>query len=596
MAKLRIKGVNSGWSFNPIITFTKPNYGTQVDVVSQYLTLKRGNNQGLFNTNEGATYANTIGGGLNHLWMMEPLYYYPHIEGTVNLGQNPNEIDLNSVHILFSQNGFESYLVGLGGFMNGNNGFTQIVDENGNTTVTIDSTPWQDTLINLPSLNINDLTITLKYSDGETWYNYEGGTIGLTISQNQFGNDTTDPSSGNYRTYWKTNLWNTFNPSDIDIPTLINGVYDGANVNTSSSPMVPWMYVHDSSPLSMVGKEMIMLDTQDSKFYKIKFTQWTSGNQGGGLSYTRQLIRTTTPPPPSEFISMWDTTLGDGSNKIVLPFIPEGNYNCTINWGDGDLNTEFTSDDKGFSQPSHTYATPGTYTITITGTVEGWSFGYDPNVGIDGLPIPNSCLKLTLIANVGPLKLVDYDFGYFIGCTNLTTIGGTFDLTGITNLSNMFADCWSLESVNGIESWNTSNITKMTSMFTYATAFNQDISGWDVSSVTDMSGMFYNATSFNQDISSWDVSAIEYSSDKRQGMTVFMGKDDEFQLTIGVPLSFTYYDNLLNAWSQLTLQTGVTWDMGSIQYTSAGATARDTFENKPYPYWTITDGGLVPDV
>jgi surface protein len=508
--KLRIKGLNSGSSYNPIITFTKPNYGTQVDVVSQYLTLKRGNNQGLFNTNEGATYANTIGGGLNHLWMMEPMYYYPHIEGTVNLGQNPNEINLADVHISVSYNGIETNFLSLGSFMNGNNGFTQIVDENGNTIVTIDSTPWQDILTSLPSLNINDLTMTLKYVVDGNWTSYEGGTINLTISQNQFGNDTTDPSSGSYHTYWKTNLWNTFNPSDIDIPTLINGVYDGSKIN-ASSPMVPWGSVHEGNPLLMVGREMIMLDTQDSKFYKIKFTQWTSGNQGGGLSYTRQLIRTT-PTPPSEFISVWDTTLGDGSNVIVLPFIPEGNYNCSINWGDGSLSERADSNKGGFSQPSHTYATPGTYTITITGTVEGWSFGYDPNAGgsFDGPPIPNSQEKLTSITNVGPLKLVDYG-SYFVGCSNLTTIGGTFDLTGITTLGSMFANCTSLTSVNGIGSWDVSSVTDMSYMFAYATSMtftSEHISEWNVSSVTDMSYMFQGAEAFNQPLNLWDVSSV----------------------------------------------------------------------------------------
>jgi len=33
-----------------------------------------------------------------------------------------------------------------------------------------------------------------------------------------------------------------------------------------------------------------MLDVLDGKFYKVKFTQWTSGNAGGGLSYTRELF------------------------------------------------------------------------------------------------------------------------------------------------------------------------------------------------------------------------------------------------------------------------------------------------------------------
>lgn len=39
--KLRIKGLNSGSSYNPIITFTKPNYGTQV------VKTRKGDSKGL---------------------------------------------------------------------------------------------------------------------------------------------------------------------------------------------------------------------------------------------------------------------------------------------------------------------------------------------------------------------------------------------------------------------------------------------------------------------------------------------------------------------------------------------------------------------
>ena len=59
-----------------------------------------------------------------------------------------------------------------------------------------------------------------------------------------------------------------------------------------------------------------------------------------------------------------------------------------------------------------------------------------------------------------------------------------------------------------ISSWDTSSVTTMDRMFSYATYFNQDISSWDTSSVTDMSMMFSYATSFNQDISYWDTSRV----------------------------------------------------------------------------------------
>jgi len=278
----------------------------------------------------------------------------------------------------------------------------------------------------------------------------------------------------------------------------------------------------------------------------------SGGTSGGGGPY---------------FVSVWDVGGGFGDKainpQIKLPLIETGIYNFTVNWGDGNTDTITVWNQ---NEATHTYATGGNKTITISGTIEGWSFG--PNYQAQAT-------KLTSITNIGPLKLGN-EGRYFEGCNNLKEIGGTFDLNGTTNFDRMFANCSLLTSVNGIESWDVSSVTNMSGMFANATAFNQNISSWDVSSVTDMSGMFANATAFNQNISSWDVSSVTDMIDFVQG------KSTE---------DFSYYDDLLNAWSSLTLQDGVTWGMGSIKYTSVGATSRqDIIDNYS---WTINDGGLA---
>ena len=83
--------------------------------------------------------------------------------------------------------------------------------------------------------------------------------------------------------YWMRNLWNSFDP-----------ILDGYNYELNMPVrMVRWVDAVGSNPPESVGKEMILLDVQDNKYYRIKFLSWTSGERGGGLSYTRQEIDST---------------------------------------------------------------------------------------------------------------------------------------------------------------------------------------------------------------------------------------------------------------------------------------------------------------
>jgi hypothetical protein len=116
-------------------------------------------------------------------------------------------------------------------------------------------------------------TNTDYFLSDKGWGYGQDGWMGASIRR-AFGATHSGPASP-YQ-YWMENLWNTFDPSTFD-----------------SSLMTNWVDAVDWNPPTSVGKEMILLDIQDNKYYRVKFLSWTQNEGGGGLSYTRQEIDST---------------------------------------------------------------------------------------------------------------------------------------------------------------------------------------------------------------------------------------------------------------------------------------------------------------
>ncbi len=227
---------------------------------------------------------------------------------------------------------------------------------------------------------------------------------------------------------------------------------------------------------------------------------------------------------PNAFVAIWNTSLtsyySSASNQIALPLISSGTYSFQVDWGDGTVDT---ITDWAQAEKIHTYATPGVYTITITGTLKGWSFYYaNPNdatkiivlqqwgnmsLGNSGRQFyeaSNLIVNATDAPDLSETTMLHYMFGYaYVGDQ------GSFDhwnVSGVTNMAGMFFNSKGFNK--SIGNWDVSSVTTMETMFQGAKIFNQPIGNWNVSSVTTMQGMFANAVAFNQPIGDWDVSSV----------------------------------------------------------------------------------------
>jgi surface protein len=214
----------------------------------------------------------------------------------------------------------------------------------------------------------------------------------------------------------------------------------------------------------------------------------------------------------TSFISSWNTSNTSGgssaSNQIQLPLVSSGTYNFIVDWGDGSQDTITTWNQ---AETLHTYATSGTYIISLTGTINGFVFGDSGDK-----------LKILSISNFGNIIFGDSLLGIFSGCTNLdlSSVLDTPDLSTMTRVDNMFKGC-GFSSINNLENWDVSNIVEFESMFRDCGRFNQDISSWNLASATSLVRMFLGAITFNSPLNNWNVSNVTNMSGIFSGASVF---------------------------------------------------------------------------
>lgn len=350
-----------------------------------------------------------------------------------------------------------------------------------------------------------------------------------------------------------------------------------------------------------------------------------------------QFFKGTVKQKSNPFVSVWRTdNVSSGSsanNQIKLPLDPSGSYSFTVDWGDGSTSYVSSHTDPGVT---HTYSVAGTYTVSMKGKVNGWTFqasgdrlkileirnwgplkissNYAPNTGVF-----TNCVNLSIPADDVPDLLgIGGVAGMFYGCTGLSIKKpNDWIMHSITNTSSMFRSsgfnnaitnwvflgplnansmfrggaynhpiAWTVGgSVNALEMfWSGSfnspisiiggAITNSASMFR-ATPFNHPITGLNFTGNMTTALMFNNNPSFNQNVAGMAMGAVTTASN----------------MFLGGGLSTVNYDALLTGWASQNLRNNVTFHAGTSKYSSDGAASRSSIISTRN--WTITDQGLA---
>lgn len=289
-----------------------------------------------------------------------------------------------------------------------------------------------------------------------------------------------------------------------------------------------------------------------------------------------------TPATNDAFELTVETTAANES--FLLPM--QGVTSIDVDWGDGTVDTGITSDN-----PTHTYATAGTHSISVTGSAVVVLFNGSGSEG-----------KLRTVTNLGALGWNNFN-NAFRNCSSMTSfICGDTDTSSVTDMVAMFLSCTSLSTID-VSQFDTSNVTSMASMFNGTRPTVLDVSNFDVSNVTNMNRLFRSVRAATLDVSQWNMSSVQNIGEMFVGCSFLENLDidgwDVTSVTNGgdflsganLALTTAQYDAVLIAWAAQSVQSNVTIHFGDAQYTAGGAaeTARNTLVST-YG-WTITDGG-----
>ena len=138
----------------------------------------------------------------------------------------------------------------------------------------------------------------------------------------------------------------------------------------------------------------------------------------------------------------------------------------------------------------------------------------------------------------------------------------SFNTSNVTNMSEMFRGAFSFNQP--LSTFDTSNVTNIGGMFNEAKMFNQPLNTWNTSNLTNMGSLFQSAVIFNQNINNWDTSKVTFMNNTFQSTLLFNEPLDNWNTSNVTIMGSMFFSNPLfnqnlNSWdvSNVTNMAGM---------------------------------------
>ena len=394
--------------------------------------------------------------------------------------------------------------------------------------------------------NVSNVQRMEAMFNGNTTFN--GDISGWDVSNvqnmaNMFANASSfDQNLGN---------WDLSSIVQSSSPAGLEGMFDNVGLSTDNydATLNGWNFLSPGETqipqnLTFEGGNSQFCQSETERQNLIETHGWTITD--GGLNC-----------PERPFITTWktDNPGTSANNQITIPTATGESYNYHVEWGDGSTDSNVTGN------ITHTYSTPGIYTVRIRGNF--------PRILFDEF---GDREKIIAVEQWGSMRWTSMA-GAFNGCINLDVPALDIpDLTQVTDAGTMFGACFQLFGSTVFNNWDTSSITDMGGMFASAKIFNQDIGNWDVSNVTEMSAMFREAEFFNQDISNWDVSNVTGMSQMFESARVFNQNIGNWDVS-----SVVFMTGMFETATDFNQPIG-NWDVGNVTNMSRMFASASSFD------------------